>query len=291
MLISLWLPVGRCANGRRQYFRNLRKFPSPRIHGTRAGGARGLEPSGGQAVYSRVMKSQFSARSAAAESALWASALGALPATARAASQGPESAMGAWILLAASVLILFVVLLIHSRSKLNTIGIFLSRRGELAASPKAAPRREIVIAEPHYARVFEELRAGNIRPGLWAQAFSMADGIGRRQKAIYIRLRAEQVAAGAEPAPPAALPDKRYKVVFRGEVRDGWEPALVKRNLAELLGVSLVRVDALFSGDKQLVRAGLDIREAARQHAAITQRGGVCHVLPMYGQSSPRRLS
>jgi hypothetical protein len=44
-----------------------------------------------------------------------------------------------------------------------------------------------------YERVSEEMAAGDIKPGMWTKAFANAMGDENKAKAIYIRMRVEQL--------------------------------------------------------------------------------------------------
>ena len=52
--------------------------------------------------------------------------------------------------------------------------------------------------EAHYETVAKEVAAGDIKPGLWAKAFAQAEGKTEIARAIYIRLRAEQLISEAK---------------------------------------------------------------------------------------------
>ncbi len=50
--------------------------------------------------------------------------------------------------------------------------------------------------EQVHGTVASEIAAGELVPGLWAKAFAQADGNEQRAKAIYIKLRVEQIKLG-----------------------------------------------------------------------------------------------
>ncbi|MCG6871338.1 MAG: hypothetical protein LJE84_03525 [Gammaproteobacteria bacterium] len=209
---------------------------------------------------------------------------GILPAPPLLAAEDAISAPAlAWVVAGGTVVLVFVGLWLNARHKLSTIGIVLSQRSELATREAEAELDDVYQLDDHYFQaVYEELRRGDMRPGLWTKAFSMADGVPRRQKAIYVRLRVRQLASqGERPAAPAmSLPDKRYQLMFRGELRPGFEREVVHLAIASLLQLDPGALTDVFAGQRRLVMNDLDIRQAARQRGLFHDAGGVCHVLP-----------
>lgn len=71
---------------------------------------------------------------------------------------------------------------------------------ELAATQgdaDAAGSRVAQRQDDAYARAAEEIEQSAMHKGLWARAFADAEGNEQKQKAIYVRYRAEQIAKEA----------------------------------------------------------------------------------------------
>jgi|GEM_PF-4723126 len=65
-------------------------------------------------------------------------------------------------------------------------------------------------SEEAYAEAAEEIESGRVQKGLWAKAFADADGNSERQKALYLKYRAEQIRQASTKQPfksPWAQPD------------------------------------------------------------------------------------
>ena len=91
--------------------------------------------------------------------------------------------------------------------------------------------------EPFYEQVAAEIAAGQLKPGLWAKAFSEAGGNETAAKAIYIRLRANQL-----------LTDARQTVAaVRREERAATWPERRARLGRRIIGGVLLSLAALFS--------------------------------------------
>ena len=61
------------------------------------------------------------------------------------------------------------------------------------ADNRVGVKQEIKTEEDAYERAAEELENGKQSKGIWAKAFSDANGEEQRQKALYIKYRAEQL--------------------------------------------------------------------------------------------------
>jgi uncharacterized protein YbjQ (UPF0145 family) len=74
------------------------------------------------------------------------------------------------------------------------------------------------------------------------------------------------------------MAERRFDLVFRGEVGPGQDPEAVKRKLASMLKLDSGRVETLFTGDPVVVKKGLDRETAAKYQQAIGRTGAVCEV-------------
>ena len=61
------------------------------------------------------------------------------------------------------------------------------------ADKRVGVKKEIKSEEDAYERAAEELEEETHNKGIWAKAFSDADGDEQKQKALYIKYRAEQL--------------------------------------------------------------------------------------------------
>ena len=75
------------------------------------------------------------------------------------------------------------------------------------------------------------------------------------------------------------MAEAKYKIVFRGEIGEGWDPGTVKKNLAALLKQDASGIARLFSGESRVIKSGLSREAAARYKEKIENTGAVCQVL------------
>ena len=73
---------------------------------------------------------------------------------------------------------------------------------------------------------------------------------------------------------------ERFRLLFRGDLLEGQHPAVVRRKLAQSLGLDDVRVGRLFSGQPVIVKAAADADTAARIEAAFRKAGAYLEVEP-----------
>ena len=73
--------------------------------------------------------------------------------------------------------------------------------------------------------------------------------------------------------------EERYRLVFRGELLEGQHRAVVKRRLTELMQLSEVQVEKLFSGAPVVLRSDVDRKTAAKYQTLFKQAGGRLQVL------------
>jgi len=72
--------------------------------------------------------------------------------------------------------------------------------------------------------------------------------------------------------------DKQVKIIFNGEIREGFSQETVKHNLSKLLKIDADRVNQLFGGHPVTLKT-VDDRKAAQKYLmALHQAGAVCQV-------------
>ncbi len=74
------------------------------------------------------------------------------------------------------------------------------------------------------------------------------------------------------------MSDKRYKVVFNGEVFADRDLDTVKQNLAALYEMDVSRMERLFGGKRVVVKQDVDHAAALKYVAAFEQAGALCRI-------------
>ena len=69
-----------------------------------------------------------------------------------------------------------------------------------------------------------------------------------------------------------------YKVVFRGEVADGFEEQKVKENLGKILKKDLTAIEKLFSGKAFVIKKANDRATCEKVQAILGKYGAICHI-------------
>ncbi len=85
------------------------------------------------------------------------------------------------------------------------------------------------------------------------------------------------------------MAEKRFDLVFRGEIQPGHDPEKVKKALASMLKLDSGRIEEFFSGDPAVIRKGLDKTTAAKYQGAIGRTGAVCEIVDGAGSDPPER--
>lgn len=99
-----------------------------------------------------------------------------------------------------------------------------------------------------------------------------------------VRARANDTTAEAgRPGFGAAIVEnRRYRIVYNGEIGEGRNIELVKLGLSRLFNVDRLLIEnQLFCGKVVIVKQGLDHEAALRYQEAMAQAGAVCRVEPM----------
>lgn len=88
------------------------------------------------------------------------------------------------------------------------------------------------------------------------------------------------------------MAEKRFDLIFRGEVQSGQDPRTVRKKLGSMLKLDSGRIEAFFSGDTTIIKKGLDKATAAKYQQTIARTGAVCEILdstdPAAGRSAAR---
>lgn len=76
--------------------------------------------------------------------------------------------------------------------------------------------------------------------------------------------------------------EERYRLVFRGEVLEGQHLAVVKKKLAQALGIKdEAKIEQMFAGKAVVVRKDADSKTAAKFQAAFKKAGARLRALPV----------
>jgi hypothetical protein len=70
----------------------------------------------------------------------------------------------------------------------------------------------------------------------------------------------------------------RYRIVFEGQIQEGYDPQQVRRNLAELFGVTPAEIEALFSDAPLILKSNLDRESAQTDCQSFSATGAVCRM-------------
>ena len=76
-------------------------------------------------------------------------------------------------------------------------------------------------------------------------------------------------------------PERRYKVVFSGEIAAGQDLQRVKNQVAKLYKVPVERCEHLFSGRTVTIKDNLDYQTAQKYQRIFERTGAVCSIEPM----------
>jgi len=76
------------------------------------------------------------------------------------------------------------------------------------------------------------------------------------------------------------MPDPTFRIVFKGELIEGYSPATVRSNLAETLSLEKEKVEKLFSGNPVLLKKNASRESCDAITAKFTAAGARCTVIP-----------
>lgn len=74
--------------------------------------------------------------------------------------------------------------------------------------------------------------------------------------------------------------DSRFKIIFAGRIREGFDNVTVRQRLASLYKTTPKQIDRLFSGQRLVLKSALPREEAERFRRIFDETGAVCEVVP-----------
>lgn len=77
-----------------------------------------------------------------------------------------------------------------------------------------------------------------------------------------------------------------FNIVFQGRIEQGAAPEQVRANLARLFRITPEKVEALFSGQRVVLKKEADQATTMKFRAALKQAGALCEVEPVPGPPS-----
>ena len=81
--------------------------------------------------------------------------------------------------------------------------------------------------------------------------------------------------------------EKKYHVVFSGEIAEGQSDASVRQRMAALFKTSPAGIDALFAKKTAAIKKNVDQETAQKYVAALKRAGAVCRIIPAESTPSP----
>jgi len=75
------------------------------------------------------------------------------------------------------------------------------------------------------------------------------------------------------------MTEPRFKIVFAGKIRDGFDGVTVRQRLASLYKVNPKQIERLFSGQRMVLKSGLFRDEAERFRSLFDGTGAACEVV------------
>lgn len=75
------------------------------------------------------------------------------------------------------------------------------------------------------------------------------------------------------------MADEHFEVVFEGRTAAGADPAQVRANVARLFKTDTARIEHLFSGQRVVIKKGLDESTARNYQAALAKAGAIVDVV------------
>jgi len=73
------------------------------------------------------------------------------------------------------------------------------------------------------------------------------------------------------------MPNKFYKVVLGGTIRNGFDRTVVLKNLAQIFNKSPELIEKLLSGNPRVIKKGLDLAAAEKYQQILTKAGAQSH--------------
>ncbi len=76
------------------------------------------------------------------------------------------------------------------------------------------------------------------------------------------------------------MSEDRYDIIYKGEIREGWDVRTVKTNIAGLFKVDPSKIKRFFSGKPVPVKKNVDPETAGKFQNAFKKAGAVCYLVP-----------
>ena len=76
------------------------------------------------------------------------------------------------------------------------------------------------------------------------------------------------------------MTEPRFKVVFSGEIREGFDGVTARQRLSTLYKANPKQIERLFTGKRMVLKSGLTREEAERFRRVFNETGAACEVLP-----------
>jgi len=80
--------------------------------------------------------------------------------------------------------------------------------------------------------------------------------------------------------------EKRFRILFRGEIAEGRDQQKVKRALSSRFKLSPEILDEFFSGKREIVAGNLDSARVQQYQAAFRQTGALLHCRTRAGSTA-----
>ena len=75
------------------------------------------------------------------------------------------------------------------------------------------------------------------------------------------------------------MSDEKYDVVFRGQLAKGFSIDDAKKNIGALFKLPALKVEALFSGKRVVIKKNIDCEAASKYRVAIKKAGGLVEII------------
>jgi TM2 domain-containing membrane protein YozV len=76
------------------------------------------------------------------------------------------------------------------------------------------------------------------------------------------------------------MSDKKYRVIFKGDVAAGVQINEVKQKLAASFKTDIAKIDKLFSGKRKVIKKGADLETCEKVKKAFERAGAICFIEP-----------
>jgi len=76
------------------------------------------------------------------------------------------------------------------------------------------------------------------------------------------------------------MSDKKYSVIFKGDVAAGVQIDDVKQKLAAIFKTDIAKIDRLFSGKRKVIKKGADLEACEKARKAFDRAGAICFIEP-----------